>query len=136
MSRRYGDLVAHCEKAVADGFAGRKNVTTDPQLDGCLGCHYLAVVYHSAAISASRGLARRLPRENLPLTGTKRSITGHSSSMTIFLDVLTNRARLLNDPRVDVIVRPTAAPRTSSGTFRVNVAARRRRRGAWTNWTI
>src|SRR5437899_6647265 len=47
---RYREFVIHCEKAVADGFAGCKNgKNSDPRLDACLARHCLAVFYHSAA---------------------------------------------------------------------------------------
>ena len=81
-NRRYDELVSHCEKVIADGFAGRQNANnSEPQLDGCLGCQYLAVFYHSAAIAASRASAKPIADGTTSRqTGIKRSIIGLSLS--------------------------------------------------------
>ena len=101
---RYGEFVAHCEKAIADGFAGRRNDKNhDPQLDACLGCHCLAIFYHSAAIVASRGLSEAVPSEKPPANWDQafRYWTLVIND-EFFWTYLANRARLLNDPRVDI----------------------------------
>ena len=100
---RYEELVSQCEKTIADGFAGRKNAnTSEPQLDGCLGCQYLAVFYHSAAISASHESAKATA-DGKPAANWDQAF--HYWALIIrndsFWTYLTNRAQLLNDPRVN-----------------------------------
>lgn len=102
-NRRYDELVSYCEKVIADGVAGRKNHNdSDLGLDGCLGCHYLAVFYHSAAIAASRVGAKPIADGKPPANWDQAF---HYWALVIRNDVfwryLTNRARLLNDPRVN-----------------------------------
>ena len=102
-SRRYEELVSHCEKVIADGVAGRKNANnSEPQLDGCLGWHYLAVFYHSAAISASHASVKRIA-DGKPAANWDQAF--HYWELVIrndsFWTFLTNRVGLLNDPRVN-----------------------------------
>jgi len=100
---RYGEFVANCEKAIADGFAGRKNdKNPDPRLDACLGCHCLAVFYHSASIAASRGVGTAISGEKPP---AKWEDAFRYWTLVIndefFWTHLATRARLLGDPRVN-----------------------------------
>ena len=99
---RYGDFVAHCESAIADGFAGRKNGKhLEPRLDACLGCHCLAVFYHSAAIAALQGRGMGGSGEKPPADWDSAfrywTLVIKDES---FWTHLANRALLLNDPRV------------------------------------
>ena len=99
-SGQYSQLTAHCEKAVADGLAGRKNAkSVEPQLDASLGCHYLAVFYHSAAISSPRGLAPSGQKPPVDWDNAFRYWMLVSKDEVYWRHVV-ERARLLNDPRV------------------------------------
>ena len=93
-------LTAHCEKAVADGLAGRKNAkSAEPRLDASLGCHYLAVFYHSAAISSPRGLAPSGQKPPVDWDNAFRYWMLVSKDEVYWRHVV-ERVRLLNDPRV------------------------------------
>jgi len=97
---QYSRLTGHCEKAVADGFAGRNNCkSVEPRLDASLGCHYLAVFYHSAAISTSRGLAPSGQKPPEDWDNAFRYWTLVSKDEVFWRHVV-ERVRLLNDPRV------------------------------------
>lgn len=121
---RYGEFVAHSEKAIADGFAGRRNDKNhDPRLDACLGCHCLAIFYHSAAIVASRGLSEAVPSEKPPANWDQafRYWTLVIND-ELFWTYLANRARLLNDPRVDVSYVQELRRELPLALLRVNVS--------------
>lgn len=101
----YSGLVASCEKAIADGSAGLKNgKNSNPQLDACLGNHFLAVYYHSTAISTLQHPAKTNSGEE-PLADWDRAF--HYWALVIrnetFWEHLADRARQLNDPRVDPV---------------------------------
>jgi len=97
---QYSELIAHCEKSVADGFAGRKNgKSVEPRLDASLGCQYLAVFYHSAAISSSRGSAPSGQKPPVDWDNAFRYWTLVSKDEVYWRHVV-ERVRLLNDPRV------------------------------------
>ena len=121
---RHEELVSQCEKTIADGFAGRKSAnTSEPQLDGCLGCQYLAVFYHSVAISASHASAKPIP-DGKPTANWDRAF--HYWALVIrddsFWTYLTNRARLLNDPRVNATDVERLRQELPLSLLRVNVS--------------
>ncbi len=100
---QYREFVSHCKRVIADGFAGRKNgKNADPRLDACLGCHCLAVFYHSAAITSSRGAGASNSGERPPADWDQafRYWTLVLKD-EFFWAHLANRALILNDPRID-----------------------------------
>lgn len=100
---RYSAFVQQCEKAIADGVGGGKNETnSDAGLDASLGRHYLAVFYHSAAITASRLSPKTAPDGNPPANWEE----AFKYWFLVIRDdrfwrYLADRVRLLNDPRMN-----------------------------------
>lgn len=90
-SGQYPAFVQRCEKQVAN--AG---------LDGSLGRHYLAIFYHSAAISASRA-SPQTSRDGIPPADWDQAFKYWFLVMRDdgFWTYLAERVRILNDPRID-----------------------------------
>lgn len=88
---QYAEFVHACTRQIAD--AG---------LDASLGRHYLAVFYHSAAISASRA-SPKIGRDGSPPTDWDQAFKYWFLVMSddCFWRYVADRVRLLNDPRID-----------------------------------
>lgn len=101
--RRYVAFVQQCEKVIAEGvdvIKCDKNLNTD--LDVSLGRHYLAVFYHSAAITASR-VSSKTPADGNPPTDWDHAFKYWALVIREdrFWRYLADRVRLLNDPRMN-----------------------------------
>jgi len=118
---QYRELIAHCEKAVADGFAGRQNgKTSDPRLDACLACHYLAVFYHSAAIATSRaGGSSQKPPVDWDHAFKYWTLVVQDE---VFWRHVASRTRVLDDPRVNPSYVEQLRRELPSALLQVNVS--------------
>ena len=87
----YAEFIHGCTRQIGD--AG---------LDASLGRHYLAVFYHSAAITASR-ISPKLARDGSPPTDWDQAFKYWFLVMSddCFWRYVADRVRLLNDPRID-----------------------------------
>jgi hypothetical protein len=121
---QYGEFVSHCEKAIADAIAGRNNDKKhDSRLDACLGRHCLAVFYHSSAIAASRRLGEAISGEK-PTASWDHAFRYWTLIINdeFFWTYLANRARLLNDPRVNASYVQELRRELPLALLRVNVS--------------
>lgn len=121
---RYAEFVSYCKKAVADGFAGRRNLkNAEPRLDACLGCHFLAIFYHSGAIVDARGSRTTTSSEKLPADWDHAfQYWALAIKDEFFWTHLANRARLLNDPRVSTSYVQELRQQLPLTLLRVNVS--------------
>lgn len=100
---RHDAVVELCERAIATGYDSSKgHLNSDAALNASLGRHYLAVFYHSAAISASRLMSPKTTPDGNP------SVNWEEAFKYWFLVVqddrfwryFADRVRLLSDPRM------------------------------------
>jgi hypothetical protein len=100
---RYAAFVSQCEKVIADGFTdGKNHRNSHNTLETSLNCHFLAVFYHSAAITLSRGLSKTPPDGNPPVDWDRAfKYWDLVIKDDLFWKHLADRAVLLNDARID-----------------------------------